>query len=101
MQDVVQPPEPFVYYREEDYGSVGTEQHGDMDPGEAPGRKCEELAEKMQNEYRIKASHYNAEVNPLEKMATQREWQAGRIQVIFATVCVCCIQSYFITEIMC
>ena len=47
---------------------------------------CERIAEKLRTEYNIKAHHYHAGMDPLEKNTVQKEWQAGRYLVIVATI---------------
>ncbi|TVY49103.1 ATP-dependent DNA helicase [Lachnellula occidentalis] len=46
---------------------------------------CEELAEKLRSK-RIKAHHFHASMDPEEKSAVQRDWQAGKWQVVVATI---------------
>jgi len=46
---------------------------------------CEDLAEKLRNKG-IKAHHFHASMEPEEKNAVQREWQAGKWQVVVATI---------------
>lgn len=46
---------------------------------------CEDLAEKLRNKG-IKAHHFHASMEPDEKNSVQREWQAGKWQVVVATI---------------
>ena len=46
---------------------------------------CEDLAEKLRAKG-IKAHHFHASMDPIEKNAVQREWQAGKWQVVVATI---------------
>ncbi|TVY15764.1 ATP-dependent DNA helicase hus2/rqh1 [Lachnellula arida] len=48
-------------------------------------KSCEELAEKLRSK-RIKAHHFHASMDPKEKSAVQRDWQAGKWQVVVATI---------------
>ena len=47
---------------------------------------CEKIAEKLRKEYGIKAHHYHAKMETVEKTATQKGWQAGKYHVIVATI---------------
>lgn len=49
-------------------------------------KKCEEVAQQLSEVYGIKAYHYHAAMDPAEKSHVQKEWQAGRYQVIVATI---------------
>jgi bloom syndrome protein len=46
---------------------------------------CEELAEKLR-ERGIRAHHFHASMDPTEKHQVQRDWQAGKHQVVVATI---------------
>jgi bloom syndrome protein len=46
---------------------------------------CEELAEKLR-EKGIRAHHFHASMDPTEKHQVQRDWQAGKHQVVVATI---------------
>jgi bloom syndrome protein len=46
---------------------------------------CEELAEKLRSKG-IKAHHFHASMDPMEKSTVQRDWQAGKWQVVVATI---------------
>ena len=47
---------------------------------------CESIAGKLQKEYGIKARHYHAGMEPLEKSMVQKDWQVGKCHVIVATI---------------
>lgn len=49
-------------------------------------KSCEQLAEKLVNEYKIKAHWYHAQMSPEEKKEVQLNWQKGRIKVVVATI---------------
>ncbi len=49
-------------------------------------KNCEKIAEKLRKEYRIKAHHYHAGMDPEEKRLVQKKWQAGEHHVIVATI---------------
>ncbi|KAF8475964.1 hypothetical protein BDZ91DRAFT_200703 [Kalaharituber pfeilii] len=47
---------------------------------------CEQVAEKLRNDYRINARHYHAGMTPPERIKIQKDWQARKIKVIVATI---------------
>lgn len=49
-------------------------------------QNCEDIAEKLRTEHGIKAHHYHAGMEPREKTAVQKQWQAGQYHVIVATI---------------
>merc|ERR1712093_105717 len=49
-------------------------------------RGCEELAEKLVKEHRIKAHHFHAAMTREEKASVLDDWQTGKIQVVVATI---------------
>jgi len=49
-------------------------------------KKCEEVAKQLSETYHIRAHHYHAGMEPADKSFVQREWQAGKYQVIVATI---------------
>src|SRR5438034_6992218 len=49
-------------------------------------QNCEKLAEKLRQQYGIKAHHYHAGMEAVQKIFVQKEWQAGRYNVIVATI---------------
>lgn len=49
-------------------------------------KKCEELAEQLRKEHKIKAHHYHAGMESDVKIQVQRDWQAGKYHVIVATI---------------
>ncbi len=49
-------------------------------------KNCEDIAKELREKYNINASHYHASLRPAEKNQTQKDWQAGRITVIVATI---------------
>jgi bloom syndrome protein len=49
-------------------------------------KNCEEIAELLCKKYKIKAQYYHASLNPDDKARVQKEWQAGKSQVIVATI---------------
>lgn len=49
-------------------------------------KSCEEIAGLLQKKYRIEAQYYHASLKPDDKACVQREWQAGRWQVVVATI---------------
>jgi len=49
-------------------------------------KNCEDVARKLRDEYSIIAHHYHAGMEPEEKKAVQKEWQAGNFHVIVATI---------------
>ena len=49
-------------------------------------KSCETVANKLCEQYGIKAHHYHAGMTPDDKMHVQKDWQAGRHHVIVATI---------------
>nr|POE92437.1 atp-dependent dna helicase hus2/rqh1 [Quercus suber] len=49
-------------------------------------KNCEEFAKALQTGYNINAQHYHAGMESREKKAAQKMWQAGKYQVIVATI---------------
>ena len=49
-------------------------------------KNCESIAESLRNPHNIEAHHYHAGMDPAEKNTVQREWQAGKYNVIVATI---------------
>ena len=47
---------------------------------------CERLAASLRQDYRIRAHHYHAGMDPPEKKDVQKKWQAGSFSVIVATI---------------
>ena len=48
--------------------------------------KCEDVAKKLKDDYGIRAHHYHAKMEPLEKKTVQQKWQEGQYSVIVATI---------------
>lgn len=49
-------------------------------------KNCESIAESLRKLHNIEAHHYHAGMDPAEKNTVQREWQAGKYNVIVATI---------------
>lgn len=49
-------------------------------------KNCESIAESLRILHNIEAHHYHAGMDPAEKNTVQREWQAGKYNVIVATI---------------
>ena len=49
-------------------------------------KSCEQMAEKLRDEYKIKAHHYHASMTPAAKASVQRNWQNGTLKVVVATI---------------
>lgn len=49
-------------------------------------KTCEQVAAKLKDQYGIKAAHYHAGMEPLERSNTQKNWQKGACDVIVATI---------------
>nr|POE48826.1 atp-dependent dna helicase hus2/rqh1 [Quercus suber] len=49
-------------------------------------KNCEDFAKALQTGYKIKAHHYHAGMESSEKKVAQKMWQAGKYQVIVATI---------------
>ena len=49
-------------------------------------KNCEDLAEKLRNQYNIKAHHYHAGMEAEQKKKVQKAWQSGKHHVIVATI---------------
>ncbi|EME77960.1 uncharacterized protein MYCFIDRAFT_216933 [Pseudocercospora fijiensis CIRAD86] len=49
-------------------------------------KNCEDIAAALVNEHRIKAKHYHAGMDSIAKADVQKEWQAGHVHVIVATI---------------
>jgi RecQ family ATP-dependent DNA helicase len=49
-------------------------------------RACEEMADKLRNEFGLSAQHYHAGLDKSDRIAIQKSWQDGGTQIIVATV---------------
>ena len=49
-------------------------------------QSCEKIAERLRDDYQIRAHHYHAGMDPLNKTTIQKQWQAGEYHVIVATI---------------
>jgi len=49
-------------------------------------KNCQDVAEKLREEYQIRAHHYHAALEPEEKKRVQKDWQNGTHHVIVATI---------------
>lgn len=49
-------------------------------------RACEEMADKLRNEFGLSAQHYHAGLDKTDRIAIQKSWQDGGTQIIVATV---------------
>ncbi|KAI7828859.1 hypothetical protein BC939DRAFT_443129 [Gamsiella multidivaricata] len=49
-------------------------------------RACEEMADKLRNEFGLSAQHYHAGLDKSDRIAIQKSWQEGSTQIIVATV---------------
>ncbi|KAI8600434.1 hypothetical protein EDD21DRAFT_134127 [Dissophora ornata] len=49
-------------------------------------RACEEMADKLRNQYGLSAQHYHAGLDKSDRQAIQQSWQDGETQIIVATV---------------
>ena len=49
-------------------------------------KTCETVAKALREEYKIKAQHYHAAMEPEDKSDVQKKWQAGQYRVIVATI---------------
>jgi len=49
-------------------------------------KNCEQMAEKLQDQYGISAHHFHASMKADEKARVQRQWQNGQIKVVVATI---------------
>lgn len=49
-------------------------------------QSCEKIAEQLRKDHEIKAEHYHAGMDPQVKKNVQKEWQAGKYNVIVATI---------------
>ncbi|TQS36143.1 hypothetical protein Golomagni_03413 [Golovinomyces magnicellulatus] len=47
---------------------------------------CEDMAQKLAHDFKIKVHYYHAGMKPEERSKIQRDWQSGRIQVVVATI---------------
>jgi bloom syndrome protein len=47
---------------------------------------CDDMAGKLQKEYGIKAEAYHAQIPAEDKIAIQKAWQSGKVQVVVATI---------------
>ena len=47
---------------------------------------CEKLAKQLREDYKIRAQHYHAGMDPQERADTQKKWQTGRFKIIVATI---------------
>lgn len=49
-------------------------------------KNCEDVAKALRDDHQIKADHYHAGLDANKKRAVQKRWQAGKVQVIVATI---------------
>jgi bloom syndrome protein len=49
-------------------------------------KNCETLAQSLCDSYKIKAAHYHAGMDSADRTRVQKEWQAGKFNVIVATI---------------
>lgn len=49
-------------------------------------KNCESIAASLEKNYKIKAHHYHAGMEPQDKARVQKSWQSGRYHVIVATI---------------
>jgi bloom syndrome protein len=49
-------------------------------------KNCEDLAQKLRDDYDISASHFHASMTAADKASTQKDWQNGSLQVVVATI---------------
>ena len=49
-------------------------------------KTCEKISKSLAEEYKIKAHHYHAGMEPHDKARVQKSWQAGTYHVIVATI---------------
>ncbi|KAI9225499.1 MAG: P-loop containing nucleoside triphosphate hydrolase protein [Piptocephalis tieghemiana] len=47
---------------------------------------CEEMAANLRQKYGLLTAHYHAGMSPAERSMVQRDWQAGHVRVICATI---------------
>ncbi|GAA5911449.1 hypothetical protein JCM6882_005005 [Rhodosporidiobolus microsporus] len=52
----------------------------------ASKKQCEDTAERLRREFKIKAMHYHAGMNKDDRLRVQEDWQANRQHVICATI---------------
>ncbi|GAA5871760.1 hypothetical protein JCM8547_008135 [Rhodosporidiobolus lusitaniae] len=49
-------------------------------------KQCEETAQRLRQQYKIKAMHYHAGMDKNDRIRVQEQWQAGQIHLICATI---------------
>ncbi|KAI8578030.1 hypothetical protein K450DRAFT_176855 [Umbelopsis ramanniana AG] len=49
-------------------------------------KQCEDLALKLRKEFNLRAKHYHAALDPVDRDRVQQEWQDGSVQIIVATI---------------
>ena len=49
-------------------------------------QSCEKIAGQLRDDHGIKAQHYHAGMDPRDKSKAQKQWQAGKYNVIVATI---------------
>lgn len=49
-------------------------------------RACEDMADRLRNEFRLSAQHYHAGLDKSDRIAIQKSWQEGGTSIIVATV---------------
>ena len=49
-------------------------------------QSCEKIAGQLRHDHGIKAQHYHAGMDPQDKRRAQKQWQAGKYNVIVATI---------------
>ncbi|GAA5954091.1 hypothetical protein JCM10213_007118 [Rhodosporidiobolus nylandii] len=49
-------------------------------------KQCEDTADRLKSQYKIKAMHYHAGMNKDDRIRVQEDWQSGKLHVICATI---------------
>jgi bloom syndrome protein len=49
-------------------------------------KNCEDIAGKLQKQYKISAHHFHASMTPADKARVQKSWQSGSLKVVVATI---------------
>ncbi|CAO3569847.1 unnamed protein product [Mortierella alpina] len=86
-----------LYYeiRQKSYSSIYSDIHAFITatyPGSSgiiyctSKRACEDMADKLRNEFRLSAQHYHAGLDKSDRIAIQKSWQEGSTSIIVATV---------------
>ncbi|KAK3329542.1 hypothetical protein B0H66DRAFT_597119 [Apodospora peruviana] len=87
---------PNLYYAVDMKAKNHVDRMGELIKDKYPGKtgiiytlsrkSAESIAEKLRKNHDISAHHYHASIEPLQRSQIQKDWQAGKIKVVVATI---------------